>query len=178
MEKRLAVLIENKTAILIVVILIVGIIAVYITFFYHPKCKDVKCWDERLKTCSKAVYINEPIDVTWLYTIDGKKSGNCEVKVKMLEIKRGLKQAEILKGKEMTCLLPLGFKVAPESNPNLCTGPLKEAMQALIIQKLHEYILENTGQIEEELTSVKGITSGSSSSASNSTASNSVNNSS
>ncbi len=144
--------------ILISAIIIVGIIALFATLFYSPRCSDVKCWDERLKACSRATYINEPIDVTWKYSILGNRGENCEVKVQLIEIKRGLKETEPLKGKEMTCLLPLGFRVNPESDINKCTGPLKEEMQDLIIQRLHGYILENIGQLSQNITGLEGIT--------------------
>ncbi len=145
--------------ILIVLLLIVLIAAVYFTFFFHVKCKDISCWDAKLRKCGKATYINTPKDVVWLYTIEGKKEDKCEVNVKILEIKRGLEKTEILKGKEMTCLLPYGVIVKPESNPNLCNGRLKEEMQGLIIQKLHEYVVQNLGEISGELTEIEGVTS-------------------
>ena len=75
----------------------VGIIALFATLFYSPRCSDIKCWDERLITCSRTTYINEPIDVTWEYSILRAKGESCEVNVKLLEIKRGLKETESIK---------------------------------------------------------------------------------
>ncbi|MEM3113503.1 MAG: hypothetical protein QXI33_03730 [Candidatus Pacearchaeota archaeon] len=150
----------NKGVItLILFIVIIGFFALFFSFYYTPKCTDPKCWDEKLKSCSRAKYINEPVDASWEYTIKGKDGDNCMVNVKLLEIKRGLKESEIMKGKEMTCLVPLGFRVSPESDINKCTGRLKEEMQTLIIKRLHEYILHNIGQISSEFTGIQGITS-------------------
>jgi hypothetical protein len=81
----------------------------------------------------------------------------CEVRVLAKEIKRGLKKTDVLEGKEMTCYLPLGIVTAPEGNPNICVGRLKEEMQWLIIQKLHEYIVQNLGEISGEVTSIEGV---------------------
>jgi hypothetical protein len=144
--------------ILFTIIVIVLVITLYVTFFYQPTCKDVTCWQAKYSECKRARYISSPIDVTWEYKINGKIEDRCAVEVKALEIKRGLKKTEILVGKEMTCFTTLGSISAPEGNPNVCTGPLKESMQELIIQKLHEYVVQNIGDIGTEITGIEGIT--------------------
>jgi hypothetical protein len=143
-------------------IVIIAVVALYVTFFYHPKCGDIECWDAKLRECSRASYTNNPADVTWKYTILGEEKDDdgevrCEVRVLAKEIKRGLKKTDVLEGKEMTCYLPLGIVTAPEGNPNICVGRLKEEMQWLIIQKLHEYIVQNLGEISGEVTSIEGV---------------------
>ncbi|MEM3074837.1 MAG: hypothetical protein QW727_02765 [Candidatus Pacearchaeota archaeon] len=147
--------------IIVIVVISVGIITAYTTFLYYPKCKDIECWNSKLKKCSKAIFINEPRDITWEYTILGKKTisdqKKCVVKTKVIDIRRGLKKTEILEGKEMICSLPFGAIILPEANPNFCTGKLKEEMQGLIIQKLHEYILQNIGKLTKESTEIEGV---------------------
>jgi hypothetical protein len=146
---------------LFIIVFIVAIVAVYVTFFYHPKCNDVACWNSKLKECSRANFVKDSVDVKWSYKILGKeKIGEevrCEVKVKAVDIKRGLKNTEILEGKEMYCYLPLGVTTAPENNPDVCIGRLKEEMQTLIIQKLHQYIVQNVGELGSDLTNVNEI---------------------
>lgn len=148
---------ENRGYVLLISVLVVFFLASYLTFFYHPTCTDVSCWDAKLADCKRATYLNNPQDVTWRYTIQGKVDNLCEVDVKVIEIKRGLKSTEILEDKEMTCFLPLGATSAPEANPARCHGRLKEEMQALIIQKLHEYVLYNIGEIKEDFNSLEGV---------------------
>ena len=148
---------KNRGYVLLISVLVVFFLASYLTFFYHPTCADASCWQAKLSDCKRATYIHNPQDVTWKYTIQGKIENTCEVDVKVIEIKRGLKSTEILEGKEMTCFVPLGSTSAPEANPNRCHGRLKEEMQTLIIQKLHEYILYNIGQIGEEFNSLQGV---------------------
>ena len=80
------------------------------------------------------------------------------MEVTAVDIKRGLKKTEALEGKSMSCYLALGAVVVPEANPNLCNGRLKEEMQGLIIEKLHEYIISNIGTINKELTQIQGVT--------------------
>lgn|SRR3989344_6605492 len=151
----------RRGLIVLSILIIVATIAVYISFFYHPKCNDLACWDSKLRECSRASYTNEPVDVTWKYTILGKTSVDgeekCRVKVLAIDIKRGLKKTEVLEGKDMVCYMPLGVVTAPEGNPNICVGRLKEEMQGLIIQKLHEYIVQNIGEIGKETTTIEGV---------------------
>ena len=147
-----------KRGLIISIIFVVLAIAVFITFFYQPRCDNLVCWETKLVECSRATYINNPLDVTWEYKINGEKEGKCEVEVTALQIKRGLRKTEVLEGKSMTCLLPLGTTAAPEANPNLCTGRLKEEIQNLIIIKLHEYVVQNVGQIDEALREIEGVT--------------------
>lgn len=145
---------------ILAVLIIVAIIGAYITFIYHPVCDNLACWDSKLRECSRASYLNEPVDVTWQYTILGKESvdgeDKCKVNVKAIEIKRGLKKTEVLEGNSMICYLPFGVVTAPEGNPNICQGRLKEEMQGLIIQKLHEYIVQNLGEISG-VTTIDGV---------------------
>lgn len=148
-----------KREVFVPILLIVIAVTVYITFFYQPVCDNAVCWETKLSECSRAQYIHNPIDVTWEYKINGEIEGRCEVEVTALQIKRGLKRTEVLEGHTMTCFLPLGATTPPEGNPNLCTGRLKEEMQNLIIIKLHEYVVQNIGQITEELTKIEGVTS-------------------
>jgi len=48
--------------------------------------------------------------------------------------------------------------VDPESNINYCHGRLKEEMQSMIISNLYAYMVENLGEIGEELTGIDGVT--------------------
>jgi len=143
--------------ILLVLILIVAAVAVFFTFFYHPTCDDTSCWEDRLENCRKSKYINDAIDVTWEYKIKGDKGDKCIVDVKILAIKRGLKKTEVLEGKTMTCELPKGIILAPEANTNFCHGILKEEFQNLIIKNLYNFVLENTGEIGQELREIEGL---------------------
>jgi hypothetical protein len=146
---------EKKTVIaLIIIILIIASTAIYLTFSHVEKCKNLSCWETKLEKCSKASYIQDNTDITWKYTIKGKQNNECKVEVKLVQIKQGLSETQVLEGKSMDCYLPLGALVSPESNPTICHGNLKEEMQTLIIEKLHQYILENVGEISEELKTI------------------------
>jgi hypothetical protein len=51
----------------------------------------------------------------------------------------------------MTCYYPLGTAAYAEKDLSKCHGLLKEELQTIIINKLHAYILENLGKVEEGL---------------------------
>ena len=148
----------KKEVILIVIVWIIIAIAIYLTFFYHPLCKDSDCWREKLEKCSRARYINDIPDITWKYTIKEARADKCIVIVEVLKIKQGLTKTKVMEGKTMDCSLPKGVFMIPETDPTICSGALKEEMQALIIEKLHQYILDNVGKIGEELNKITTTT--------------------
>jgi len=50
----------------------------------------------------------------------------------------------------MLCIIPKEEISFPEKDISRCTGLLKEEMQDLIIQRMHNYLLKNVGQISQE----------------------------
>jgi len=148
MEKRVV------RIILIVLIVIVAILAVYFTFFYSRKCSAASCFNFALTKCYRASYINDVEDAAWYYQIKGKSGDNCKINVKLLQLKQGTSDIAGLEGEEMTCYTPLGTITSPQGNLANCHGLLKEDMQGLIINKLHNYIVGNLGQISGELEKV------------------------
>ncbi len=141
----------KKRIILVGLIIIVAVIAVFFTFFYTRKCSDANCFNKALAKCSKASFVNDAEDAAWLYAIKGKSEGDCKVNVEILQLKEGTVGMEGLENKDMDCYLPLGAITSPQENLGRCHGLLKEEMQSLIINKLHNYIVGNLGEISGEL---------------------------
>jgi hypothetical protein len=138
--------------VLVFLIIIVTVIAVYFTFIFAYTCNDITCFKSHQEKCVKTDFINDVPDTTWRYHINGKEEGKCEIEVEIVRIKDGTLDKKRLEGKSMTCLIPLGSTISPESDTTKCSGELKEELQSLIIQKLHQYILDNLGEIDEGLT--------------------------
>lgn len=136
-------------------IIVILIAAIYFTFFYSYKCKDLACFREHQRRCnlisSKTTYINDVEDATWSYYIKGKKGYQCKIEVKLLQIKKGDLSFSKLEGSSMNCYVQAGSTVAPESDLSNCHGDLKEGLQETIINKLHKYIVNNLGEIGEGL---------------------------
>ena len=65
-------------------------------------------------------------------------------------MKEGTIEADKLQGKKMVCTVQKGETQFPEKNIAQCTGELKEELQDIIIQRMHNYLLQNVGEIKEE----------------------------
>lgn len=126
-------------------------IALYVTFSYSQDCQNYSCFKDAMSRCSKAKYLNDNIDATWHYTILGREGENCVVKVRLLQAKQGELGIDDLNGLSMECSYPEGLAEYPEKDMTKCHGILKEELQALIIKKLHNYLLQNLGQFNQTL---------------------------
>ena len=58
---------------------------------------------------------------------------------------------EKLSGFNMVCTFPEGISTYPERDIERCHGRLKEELQKIVINRLHKYLIENLGEIEENL---------------------------
>jgi len=135
---------------LIFALLIIGVIT-YFTFFYYQSCEDEECFHAALKSCEKVDYVDDTEMAVWGYRIFGKSGEKCRIKVTLLKVKEGTVEIEKAVDKAMICEIPIGSSISPQRDVSKCHGLLKESLQDLIIQKLHKYILENLGEISEEL---------------------------
>lgn len=142
---------SNWKAYPIILIVILLIIAIYFTFFYYYSCEDMACFKSHQEKCVKTKFVNNEEDIMWRYIIEGKEGNKCKINVDVLIVKEGSNDKQVLEGKSMDCFLPLGSIESPESDLGICTGGLKEEIQNIIIQKFHAYILDNIGQISQEL---------------------------
>jgi len=135
---------------LIALITLLVIFSVYLMFFYSVPCNDKDCFDNAMLKCKKVSLIKEYEEASWLYRIiGGSGEDNCRVEVKLLKLKEGSIDSEKLQGKSMICDV-LKTETRPEQDTSKCSGVLKEELQDIIIKRMHEYILENLGEIKEE----------------------------
>ncbi|MEM4271591.1 MAG: hypothetical protein QXD13_00665 [Candidatus Pacearchaeota archaeon] len=138
----------------LIALVIVIIVASYLTFFYTPRCQNFECFREKMIDCSKGSYVNEKLEASWGYKIIGKSGKSCAIRVTLLNAKKGELGIENLVGEQMECYYPIGVYAYPESDLSKCHGLLKEDLQSIVINKLHAYILENLGKFEEGLSKV------------------------
>jgi len=146
----------KRSIILIAVFL--GIIIILIgcfVFLYEKKCNTEACFKKEFNTCKKAVLFREDNDAIWIYRILSKDSdSSCKIEVSLVRIKDGRAENEILNGKKMICSV-FGFNaLSPESDLSRCSGELKEKMQELMIQKMHDYLITNCGKINSEFNNI------------------------
>jgi len=138
-----------SVAIFIVLFLFMLALAGYFNFFYYEKCNDEGCFKSNLVVCNKAVFTKDTDEATWFYRIEGKDGTMCNIFVELLQLKKGDVKAENVEKKSMTCYLPFTLVDSPESDLSRCHGILKEEIQAVIIQKMHSYIISNIGEIKD-----------------------------
>ena len=96
--------------------------------------------------------INEDDEYVWRYEIlnEGNQN-NCNVEVILLKMKDSIINVEDLEGKSMICRVEKFGDILPEKDMLKCSGILKEELQEIIIDRLHNYLLENIGEINENL---------------------------
>lgn len=126
-------------------------LAVHTTFVHAPRCQSFECFEENMMQCNKVQYLNDGEEATWRYEIIGMQGSACVVKVTLLQPKAGELGIEKLSGYSMECGYPRGVVTYPEKDLGSCTGILKEEMQEIIIKKLHTYIVDNIGDIDQGL---------------------------
>lgn len=141
----------TKIIILVVIALVFVALAVQSTFFHAPRCQTFECYESFMKQCKPAQYLNDGEEATWRYKILGMQSGACVVEVTLLQPKAGDLGIDKLSGYSMECGFPKGVVSYPEKDLGSCHGRLKEEMQEIIIKRLHTYIVENIGEIDNAL---------------------------
>ncbi len=143
-----------KFWLIVTAVIAIAIFLAYQFGVFKKECKDDQCFKAALKDCDYAKYLTAKNYNYYLYTINGKNDGNCEVEIELKKMATGTPPEKIaqFEGKSMTCLLPQEAtdkmtEINFEGQLNYCTGPLKESMYELIIEKLYTIIIKNMGDI-------------------------------
>ena len=135
---------------LILLGLLIIVFGVWFLFFNYTECKDWDCFNSNLKNCDKVKFIGGS-DMIFEYTVKGSSGSECKVDVKLLQGELNNKESIKLENREMTCVLPKGVVMIPESDIGKCNGFLKEGLQDLIIKRLYSEIVQNLGRINLEV---------------------------
>ena len=142
---------EDSVFFIIILLFLVSIIY----FNYEKNCKtDAACFDKEAQKCSRAKYLTEEDNNVLEYKILGKEDVGCKVQVTIVQVdpEASFDTISRFEGKSMTCTIQ-GVSSTTQSKDilNYCSGPLKEAMYELIIQKLYSYVAQNIGDIISQL---------------------------
>lgn len=142
-----------QTILLIIAIVLIVTSIFYFVLFFKPSCSTEQCFNEKLTKCGKSVFLNEQQNATWYYSINGYKKDSCNILVQAVRLRTDIETATALVGKTMTCEIPreLAGSFYPETRIEFCHGDLKESIQDLIIKKMHLYIVQSLGQINQSL---------------------------
>tara|TARA_Y100000310_G_scaffold345483_1_gene465510 strand:+ start:862 stop:1305 length:444 start_codon:yes stop_codon:yes gene_type:complete len=135
---------------LIFIILFVFVV-LYIS--YEKDCAyDQSCFDLAFESCDRATYFSDEGGSLFQYTIKGSARSGCEVEVSVIQVSQEADQdtKDLFPGKSMTCYIPENQEFTVDTL-TLCTGPLKEAMYELIIQKMYSILAQNLGDLIYQL---------------------------
>lgn len=141
----------TRLAVFLIIAGVFLVLAIYATFVRAPRCQTFECFGEHMSQCKQVQYMNDGEEATWKYEILGIEGSACVVEVTLLQPKEGELGIEELSGYSMECGFPKGVVTYPEKDLGSCSGRLKEEMQEIVIKKLHTYIVDNIGEIDESL---------------------------
>ncbi|MEN9626001.1 MAG: hypothetical protein RL557_329 [archaeon] len=140
------------------IIIIIAIILAVLFYFFFLKltiCRDFACYQDALVTCKKSEFVREDDNTIWRYVIKKSVDKNtCLVEVTLLALKEGNVDMEKLQGQSMECSVLRSSGGFPENDLASCSGKLKEGIQDVLIQRMHNYLIKNLGQIQEEFVGV------------------------
>ncbi|MFH0808623.1 MAG: hypothetical protein V1888_03340 [archaeon] len=138
----------------VLLILLAGILVyLWFRFFSYGSCDNWDCFNKNLKACDRVKFVGGT-DMIFEYTVKGSSDAGCRVDVELLMGELNNQDSIKLEHQKMSCVLPRGVVMIPESNIGRCHGLLKEGLQDLVIKKLHTYLVQNLGKINLEILSV------------------------
>ncbi len=152
---------EKKIAIKVIVSILIFAIAIFLSYefgLFKKRCKDDKCFSEAVIKCKMAKYHKLRDFNYYTYEIKGKRGGKCVIKITLDKMAEGtsIKEKMLFEGKSMVCRVPPENLNATtieniENFLEYCTGPLKESIYKVIIEKLYGLILHNIGDVVVEM---------------------------
>lgn len=148
---------RNKIILSMVVVLIVLVIAFiyYFSYYYIGPCKDEMCFRDAVSNCRRVSWIKENDQADWNYIILGHNDeSSCKTQVTLLRLNNGTTDLNKLQNEEMVCNFPKVSKDFPETDMSTCSGVLKEDLQDILIQRMHDYLMQNCGQIKEAVSQI------------------------
>jgi len=147
----------QKILIIISVLILVSFFAYHFGFL-KKTCQTDECFQDSLEKCTPSKYIKLQNLNYYKYSVIGQRDDTCLIEIDLKKMAEGtpLDKKILFEGKGMRCNIPLN-KIGEVQSENLegilnyCSGPLKEAMYELIIQKLYTIIIANLGDVIGEI---------------------------
>ena len=139
----------------LIIFVIVGIVLVlflmllvFANTIYFKECKSSFCFNYFMEGCHRTTYVYDYGNFSLEYKVLGREGESCLVEVLFL---KGDENSQHLKGESMICDNPLGTARVIGYPYNNCHGLLKEGLNDLMISGLQKYIVQNIGEINEEV---------------------------
>lgn len=142
------------TALLVMLIVFIFFYTYATSPSFKKVCYDESCFVQSLQVCDKAIYTSSKSGNIWRYEILKQESGTCIIDVKNIVLASSDTKVKNVQGKSMICAIPLevaGSYTKIEQRIEFCSGPLKEELQSIIIDKLYDYVIQNLGPIAKSI---------------------------
>lgn len=148
---------ELIVEILLGIVLIALVITIYLGYFHFSSCDSEDCFSKAIVECKRVSYLLDSPYSLMKYKVLGPSSEGCNIEVSLLQIKKGEIALLELEGAKMTCSIPLGSFVKPESNLENCKGELKEEIQGIVISRMHSELASNIGKINQSFSNITRV---------------------
>ena len=146
---------KSKNAIIVsVVVIIIGLVGLYYfgIFGSVSECGDMACYYESLGSCKKSYVVNEDENYVYRYEILNVNGNSyCDVDVRLMKVKDGGPDSAKLEGLNMVCRVNRFGEMRPEDDMLVCSGRLREELQEIIIDRMHNQILQNWEEVQKGL---------------------------
>jgi hypothetical protein len=154
-SKKVIILLNILKLIVIAIICVAAGAIIYFAFYSQSTCEDIGCYNDALLNCKKVSFIRTGEDSVWQYDIlNVRDDSSCNVQVRLLKRTDGEIIFENLQDQSMICMVYNTEDSFPEEDMSRCHGKLKEGFQEIIIDRMHNYLLQNIGEISAEFQGV------------------------
>src|SRR3989344_1037395 len=153
--------VKNISAKNVIIILLVVIIAVWLLFFSNiikKECSTIECFNEQAVNCEPTKFTGIVDNNVFRYTINGYKGDSCLIDIELdrMGIGTPIELIDMFEGKSMECRIPSERLSNITINQmgdviNYCSGQFKESIYELIIKKLYGLVIQNMGEILNDL---------------------------
>lgn len=134
------------------------VVSLIFSMNYEKNCyDDMSCLNNAISSCNPAKAISEENNSTFGYRVLGKSGELCKVEITLIKVSPSAEQEmkDMFEGKEMTCEVPKETTLAGTTDVlDYCSGPLKESMYELIIQRMYNVVIKNLGETISELSEI------------------------
>ncbi|MDO8628257.1 MAG: hypothetical protein Q7R56_00710 [Nanoarchaeota archaeon] len=148
----------NNNNVMLAAIIVVVALVIYTSGIIKKDCgRDKLCFRENLEPCKTAKLITIKNDNVYSYTIQSSFGNTCTMEVKMERIALGADPQfeRLLEHKSMLCNLPREQLETTDPDDfnsfiDTCSGPLKEGLYELVIQRMYTVVVKELDGILQQ----------------------------
>ena len=144
-----------RNYLLVVAIIIFLFFLIFFSGLIKKNChSDVICFNSQAYACKSSTVQATINNNLYQFTIYGPSQNNCVIESKLVAMAKGTPQDIVSKieGKSMICKIPRSIlrerSIVDINNVvDYCSGPLKEGLYEILLNRMYTLIVQNLGQI-------------------------------